>query len=283
MENPYVVSQDAAELLRRHGFNAPDHPLSDLLKEKLTATLHGVFPNVVYVSGDELRDSIIHMASLSGLPTIFQTEVYQDDSAPPQYTLNINRVVTPDGDDLVGQRARPRREPIEAQISVIPPGDYAIVDDVVCSGKGVCESINLLAKSSIHIRKVIAGIAIGEGMQRIGSLGIEVLHGRYFEEVIDEVCERDFLPFVPLGGRTVITVTGLDYCLPYVQPWGRLHKWASIPYEYATFFSRSCMHAALELWDSVAPDARIKDVQRVPYGIHDHEEAIVKYLQRHIR
>ena len=70
-----------------------------------------------------------------------------------------------------------------------------------------------------------------------------------FDGVSDQVCERDFYPGVPYSGREHFTYDNASF--PYVLPFGKPQKWASIPEKEANQFSCICLDNTVALFEEI--------------------------------
>lgn len=136
--------------------------------------------------------------------------------------------------------------------------EVTLVDDVVFSGEGIVHVINRLAEKGLHVNKVIAGIAIGQSCQVLEDCGVELESVRYYSDVHDEVCERDFFAGVPMSGRTVIASDGLWWSAPYFSPLGDAANWASIPSGSERTFSEQCIDRSIALWNEVGSQSGLQ-------------------------
>ena len=127
--------------------------------------------------------------------------------------------------------------------------EVALVDDVIFSGTVLERIINLLSRINIQVPIICAGIGIGEGINRIKATKRQVRCVRTYEKVIDEVCERDFYPGVPLSGR--LLAGGENIGIPYLLPFGNPESWASIPSQQAANFSKFCLRQTISLFDEI--------------------------------
>src|SRR5205823_2993530 len=135
------------------------------------------------------------------------------------------------------------------QLKVLGVDKAVLVDDVIFSGNLMSRVVASLGRVGIQIPVVCAGIAIQEGIDLLAKKGIEVRAVRRYVNVIDEVCERDFYPGVPLCGRLVKEAenTGAAYILPFGNP----GKWASIPRKWQNPFSRFCIQQSIKLFEAI--------------------------------
>ena len=82
------------------------------------------------------------------------------------------------------------------------------------------------------------------------------------DELYDWVCERDFFPGVPLGGKVIAQMTSKGYdalrvgddSIPvraqYLQDWGHVTAWASLHHGLNSF-TLEAIHLSIELWERI--------------------------------
>lgn len=90
---------------------------------------------------------------------------------------------------------------------------------------------------------------MAEGIHRINQSKRTVRYIRRYEEVIDEVCERDFYPGVPFSGRLLVNHENVG--VPYLLPFGHPGKWASIPDRWQVSFSGFCLQQTIRLFEEI--------------------------------
>jgi hypothetical protein len=125
------------------------------------------------------------------------------------------------------------------------------VDDVIFSGDGAVVLVEKFKAIGLPIANIIAGIGIKEGIDKLRAAGVVVSCVKSYDDVADEVCERDFLAGVPMSGRTVVGDEGAHWSAPYFEPYGNPEKWASIPSESQRAMSLFCLSQSLRLWDKM--------------------------------
>lgn len=251
MNKPYVVSADIHLLMKgwavQNGFVLPPREFFCQLREEFSNYMSGIFSNFELVSEDEISRDLAKLVAESGLPAISLDRVYFES----ELNLEIARLVDKDGKDCgLGHRAG--TPPIAQQIKQLQMSglrEVVVVDDVVFTGALLERIVDLLSKIHIRVSLICAGVGIAEGITRINGTKQEIRCVRTYEEVIDEVCERDFYPGVPLSGRLLIGDDNIG--VPYILPFGKPESWASIPSEHATDFSRFCLHQTKTLFDEV--------------------------------
>lgn len=107
----------------------------------------------------------------------------------------------------------------------------------------------LFTKCDMRVRLICAGIGVTKGLWRLQQLNYEVRCVRQYESVIDEVCERDFYPGVPLSGRTLFGAKNVG--VPYLLPFGKPGEWASMPTNWQVPFSAFCIQQTIRLFKEI--------------------------------
>ncbi|OHA17436.1 MAG: hypothetical protein A3G52_02200 [Candidatus Taylorbacteria bacterium RIFCSPLOWO2_12_FULL_43_20] len=251
MNKPYVVSADIYLLMKgwaiQNDFVLPSREFFCRLRKEFSNYMSGIFSNFELVSEDEISYGLAKLVAESGLPAISLDRVY----CKSELNLEIARLVDKNGKDCgLGHRAG--TPPIVQQIKRLQMSglrEVVVVDDVVFSGALLERIVDLLSRIHIRVPLICAGVGIAEGINRINGTKREIRCACTYEEVIDEVCERDFYAGVPLSGRLLVGDDNIG--VPYLLPFGKPESWASIPSEYATDFSRFCLHQTKTLFDEV--------------------------------
>lgn len=263
---PYIVSLDARMLLERWsikaGYAIPDHSYFASMAADLASVLEesakGDVLCVDLVGEKEIQDGMNRFAYEVNLPIVSLDRAYIDDSTPHVFEyLDVTRVVDEDFHDI-GLVPRVGCLPIEEQLQRITgtyQGPVALTDDVVFSASelvkendGLCDR---LAKLGCSVKKIIAGIGVDIGVDRLRNKGIEVLCVREYGGVIDEVCERDFFASIPMSGRTLRDGSMQLWSAPYFRPFGHPEKWASVRADRVQNFSNFCLEQSIILWTEI--------------------------------
>ena len=120
---------------------------------------------------------------------------------------------------------RPGSEPLEEQISIIPKGDYCLVDDDKASGTTIALAKQILAHCNIKEEKFLIDT----------------------QNSLDIVDGRDFL-FGATDGGLVIEERGVIFRSPYIFPFVNLSTRASIPEKDCLTFSKKILSLNLKLF-----------------------------------
>mgnify|MGYP001570115688 CR=1 FL=1 len=247
----YVVSADIETLLndwaKRQGFTLPPADFFCDLRLEFTQLMREIFPSFELLAEAELTAGVANLVKQSGLPQVSLDGVYFQSNA----RLDLTRCVSSDNQDC-GLRRRSGTISLLAQVRAIKASglkNVVLVDDVVFSGELMTRVIVLLERIGVRVGAVCAGIGISEGTRRIEKLGRPVCCVRYYEEVIDQVCERDFYPGIPFSGRLLVGSDNVG--VPYLLPFGRPGKWASIPARHQLQLSRHCLSATAAIFSAI--------------------------------
>lgn len=263
---PYVVSEDVRLLLQdwaeQRGFKLPKPEFFEELRGEFKTYMGQVFAGFELVPETELLEGIQERVKECGLLPVSLDRVYYR-SEP---SLDITRLVEEAGQDRgLGKRVgtvsllKQFRALKESGVS-----EVVLVDDVIFTGDLIRRTGTLLERMGISVPMVCAGIGIAEGIEQLNGFGQEVSCVREYKEVVDEICERDFYPGVPMCGRSLQGDENVG--VPYILPFGNPGKWASIPKEWQEPLSRFCIGQTIKLFEAIeASSGRVvecRDLER---------------------
>lgn len=284
MEKLYIVSEDIYLLLRhwarQRDFVLPEEGFFRNLRSEFANFFQEIFLNFEMVSEREMVAGIEMLIKKSKLIPISLDKSYY----LAEYNFELTRFVDVDKND-VGTRERYGTPRIHIQLRKLEKElkgkEVIIVDDVIFSGDVVEQTINELSPLGIKVVAVCAGIGIEKGVDRLNSAGYEVSCVRIYESVIDEVCERDFYPGVPLSGRSVVCKENVG--VPYILPFGDPEKWASIPKKWQKPLSEFCIKQTIKLFEAIEKESKriikCEDLDRKVLSLPINEERYVDCLR----
>lgn len=250
-QSPYVVSQDIGILMEKwaneKGYSLPNKEFFVRFRLEFTRFMEQIFPKFESVSEDKLSTGLKNLAEETRLFPISLDRVYFQSNP----RLDISRLVDFEGKDK-GLGKRRDSPPLLNQFRKLRNfgiKEAVLVDDVVFSGDLANRIINALSNIGIEIPVVCTGIAIKDGINILAKSGKETRAVRTYDKVIDEVCERDFYPGVPLCGRSLNSEENIG--IPYILPFGNPEKWASIPKKWQKSLSIFCLNQSINLFEVI--------------------------------
>lgn len=280
---PYVVSGDIRLLLEKwaeqKGFILPNGNFFSILRGKFCNFLGQIFDSLEFISEEELTAGIKKYVEELKLAPVSLDRVYY----PAKYQLDITRTVNEKMENL-GLSRRANSQTLASQFKTLKSAGLkkiVLVDDVIFTGDLIQRVARILSANGIKVSAVVAGIGIGEGVNLLRNCGYEVFCVREYEDVIDEICERDFYPGVPLSGR--LLAGGQNIGLPYILPFGNPQKWASIPDDRASSFSKFCIKQTIALFEAIeissGKEIRCRDIGRKIFLLTEDERRYVHVLR----
>lgn len=230
----------------------------DKFRESLTDDLIAQGKNVSWVESSGIREFFRKEAKDCGLAVVSMDNRYIGGTDQ----LGISRAVDDKLND-VGLGPRSGYRSVDEQFYGVEYGikrrgkEIMLVDDVIFSGNMATWVIDQFTRRGMTVRRMIAGIAIGDGVKLLAERGIEVEALYNYAAVEDEVCERDFA-FVPGSGRRMVKNNA--NALYWDTEFGRPEEWASIRTDSATGFMMSSIERSMRL---LKPDTPMSWVGRM--------------------
>ena len=176
---------------------------------------------------------------------------------------------------------------ISEKLKVMGLNQIILVDDVVFSGSVLSSVIELFKNNGISVIGIRSAVATTNSFKRFNNeLGLG-LKCKYLlgEEVIDQICERDFYFGIPQSGISILE-DGIIYKAPYFRPFGNPVERASIPKEYENYFSKGCLKRSIWLWNEIEKlsdkSFYISDLPEVIFNTNS-DEKIVKVLKKGVK
>ena len=187
-------------------------------------------------------------------------------------------------DEIKGRSEETVEEQIKKISQKIKLKQIVLADDVVFSGSVLRKIIELFKQEGIEVVKIISCISTRKSYDYFNKTlryGLEtnILLG---EEVIDQICERDF--YFGIAGSGIVIKTKEGYRkAPYFEPFGNPNERASIPIKDSKSFSKGCIERSIQLWEGIdllkGEKTLIKDLPERIIGTKEDEE-VVKVLKK---
>lgn len=288
---PYVVTDDIEIVMGRlpqAGIAIPDRRVLSSASYKIQNTLNDIFQNLDVLPASRISRFLTEKAEKSDIPVVPITSLIKPSNSG--ISLNLSRSVkicdSADGAKLfqsIGLQPRNRgdlecAEQFNRVANALRGSKVALIDDVVFSGGTVCTVIDELASRGVEVKEVISSVAIGIGAEALQKRDIRLVSDKIYEEVIDEVCMRDFIVAVPGGGRNCILDNGRFSSVPYISPFGEVGSWASIPGCATKAFSNAAISASLDLWRAIEErndrQVFVRDLQKPIFSWNDDDRIV---------
>ncbi len=247
MGNPYVISAEL-DLATADLEQIVNQNRIESFREGLDADLRAMGKNTLWVPSSTMQGGLERAIATTKLPVISLDDRYV--SSANQY-LGISRGIDPLLNDS-GYVARRGYPSIGAQLGRTSSlgKEVMLVDDVLFSGEMIAWLSDSLTPYGVKIGAVAVGIAIQEGIDKLALEGIEVQAAEVFDEVEDEICERDFA-VVPGSGRRIDALAA--NALYFDTKNGKPARWASISPSSAETFCVSSLRRSIDLLQRDVP------------------------------
>ena len=219
------------------------------------------------------------------IPIVTLDKIYLDPDEQYIFFLDCTRVNGTN--EIVSRKSESLDSQIKRITEVLPSKEIILADDVVFSGSVLRSIIKRFRDYGIKVVGIISSICSYEGYEYFNKslkygIKTKVL---MLEDVIDQICERDFYFGVAGSGIMISTGDGM-YKAPYFKPYGNPYERASIPLEYVDFFSRGCLERSLYLWEDMdnIRDSKTKILELPERIINTKEnDEVVKTLKKEIK
>jgi len=280
---PYVVSADSRGLMkswaRKNKLTLPSDAYFQGMLKELETTLGGYFAQVDIVPEEFLRKGLNELVKNSSVPVVSLDRAY---ISPKQRNLIgfLDATRTVDSNlKNTGLGSRALEITLESQIAQLASRyrgkAIALVDDVIFEGRTMLQLVQTLRSKGVAVDAIYSAITIKEGKELLEQNGVRVESLIVYDQVIDEICERDFVVGSPYSGRSVVNGKGVVEGAPYLYPFGKPVEWASIPSEEAVNFSLFALYQSLQMWAEIErlSDKRIptKQVAKPVFGLPQGE------------
>ena len=241
MGNPYVISAEL-DLSTAYLGQIIEQDRVEGFRESLDADLRAMGKETLWVPASTIQSGIEKSMAKTNLPLVSLDQRYV--STADQF-LGISRGIDPllNDDGYVPRNGYPS---IDQQLRKVPylGNEVMLIDDVLFSGEMVAWLSDSLKPYGVKIGALVVGIAIQEGIDKLALEGIDVEAGEVFNEVEDEICERDFA-VVPGSGRRIDALAA--NALYFDSDNGKPERWASISPESVKSFCLDSIKRSIDL------------------------------------
>ena len=162
-----------------------------------------------------------------------------------------------------------------------------LADDVIFSGSVLRKIISKLNDQGVKVVGVVSSICTNTAYEYFNNNLKYGVKTNYLmdDNVIDQICERDF--YFDIAGSGIMINTDNGLCkAPYFIPYGNPCERASIPSDYVNDFSKGCLERSIYLWNEIdklkKENTRILDLPEKIVNTEPQEE-VVKTLRKELR
>jgi len=291
---PYVVQGDLRRLMKQWwtsggGVSIPNTLFFEELRKEFYKDFHRIFGrNLYFLHEESINQGLAVLIGNCERWIVPIDRVFYQGGPVFDITRRIDRDLKNWG---LGPRGSSDPLPVQvreyvAKLKRKKINTIWLLDDAVYTGNEVWEAANLFESHGLVVEKVIAGVAIGKGIERMRRRNPPVdVRGAYeFPEALDIVHERDFYVGVPLSGANVKDED--EESVPYVNPWGKgklLVQNAHIPPEWVEELSQSCILRSLKLWERCEEESELPlRCEHLPMKVPGFrlKERVVKAFER---
>lgn len=163
--------------------------------------------------------------------------------------------------------------------------DIILADDVVFSGSVLRTVTNLFNQYNVRVVGICSAISTCSSYQLFNEtlpLGIKCGY-LMSEQVIDQICERDFYFGIAGSGISIVGNDNKIYKAPYFIPYGNPVARASIPEKNKITFSKNCLARSIILWEEIERLSKrkilIKDLPEIITNTNEFD-GVVKTLKK---
>lgn len=277
---------------RKVGMNPPSKEFLQQLRQDFEKDVNRIFNNQTLILSEENMLEGIEIAIADVFwryPIISLDKIYLQPDEKHIIFLDATRLNG--SSTLVSRNHIQNPNYVNEQIQIISEKliqegstDIVLADDVVFSGVVLANIIEKFQQNNIHVIGIRSGISTSQAYTKFSqALPLGLKCGYLLEEnVIDQICERDFYFGIAQSGISVME--GLEvWKAPYFKPFGNPVERASIPPEFEIPFSNGCIERSISLWKEIEKNSEsvfyIRDLPEKIYGTNPNQE-IVKTLKK---
>ena len=249
--------------------------------------------NVVIVTEKEMKDAMESIVEeyKGKYPIVSMDQIYIDCDNKDIYSLDVTRVT---GSKEMVSRADPLdKDSVRKQVSKIAnmlkankQDSIILLDDVIFSGSVIDYISKLFSEYNIKVIGAGAAISSNEAYNRFSTLDKKVkCEFLMMNNVIDEICERDFFYGIPQSGMVKVE-NGIAFKAPYVLPFGDPVARASCPESKKGYLSKELIQLSLMFWEETQ---RLSNKIIMNYELPerilntDINESVVKTLKKELK
>ncbi len=300
MSKTFFLSEDIELILegnsylknyfQKKGIEIPNSSQIRIARKEMKKNLKNVYQSIEIIPEKDMVRWMKDLAQESSYPLYSFDEIYLNENENIDDFINLTRLKVGNQTILTTRNSGGEVEPFENEINrvalnILKSGNnkISLIDDVVFSGDLICQVAREFAKYGINVDEVLCAVCIKEGFEKLNIEGITVKTKKLIDNVLDEVCERDFYFGLPQSGQSTMLDSGVSAKQPYFLPFGDPVERASIQQDKARDFSVGCLGCSLYIWSCMENNSNknlyISDLPENIYGLYNGRNRIVKVLE----
>lgn len=306
IENGIVFSNDIGRILKgynaldfkynKRGMYVPSDSFIGTLRNDFKKEVENIFENKVWIISEEMMlESMNDCISdvLDVIPIVSLDKIYLVQDNDNIKFLDCTRLNGESG--LISRKYCNDLGNVEKQIRNLATelknnneSQIVLVDDVVFSGNVLKKVIEIFKNYGIEVIGIRSCIGTSEAYEYFNDVLPLKLKCGYLlgQEVIDQVCERDFYFGIAQSGISIQGENGVIYKAPYFYPFGNPNERASIPMKDTEEFSQGCIERSIRLFKEIE-EISSRDIytSELPERINGvpEDERVLKLLKRNER
>lgn len=268
-----VFSDDIKRILR--GINAfdfkydfiPNDTVIKNIREDFKKDVNQIFNGKATIISEEEMMSVNRLID-GAYSVVTLDKIYIKPDEKNIYFLDCTRVAG--SNEIISRKNEPLDDQIKRISSCLQKKEILLADDVVFSGSVLKKIINKFNLLGINVVGIISSICTNSSYDYFNTNLKYGVKTNYVlgDEVIDQICERDFYFGIAGSGIVIDNGKGL-YKAPYFKPYGDPCERASIPKEYEIAFSKGCLDRSIYLWEE------IEKLKKSPVYMYELPERII--------
>lgn len=293
---PYVVSEDVGILVfnwikSKYCLILPSQFFDDFLsnlRKRMRERLSLYFPRIEFISEEEITRGMNNLIERDSYEIVSLDGIYFRGDG---FHLEVTRLLGEDGEispDLGSRNTESVGKQI-GEISDFVRKPIQLVDDVIYTAGNILKIIEKFREKSVNVALISAGVLTEKGLKEIKKNFPEVLVNsvKFYEHLVDEVCERDFYAGIPQSG-ILMGKNGLPFYpergAPYFLPFGSPQERASISPENVLDWSRFCFDNSILLWQEIeiflGETITCEEIPRLPRFMERNDSSFIEALKK---
>ena len=259
----------------------PDSSIINNVRSDFKSEVERIFNGEVSIISEEEMLEVNNLIK-GDYPIVTLDKIYITPDEENIYFLDCTRINGTS--DVVSRKGTLIDYQIESLSNKLMNKKIILADDVVFTGGVLKNIIQMFKKYGVEVVGIITSISTTESYNYFNSRLKNGLKTNYLmsEDVIDQICERDFY-FGVAGSGIMVKRNGELYKSPYFKPFGDPNKRASIPTAYEDYFSIGCLNRSAYLWQEIDKLKKLKTkISELPERIinTNENEEVVKTLKK---